>query len=64
MNPYPPHLMSPLDRRADLCRLLAIGLIRLRARQSSGLSAEAGESSLPIPGHPSGHATATNRRSP
>ena len=57
MNPYPAHLMSPAERRAELCRLLALGLVRLRARQSSELSARVGESSLPFAGHRSGHAT-------
>jgi hypothetical protein len=39
-NPYPATLMSPAERRAELCRLLALGLIRLLARQSSELSAQ------------------------
>lgn len=29
MNPLPPHLMTPAERRAALCNLLALGLIRL-----------------------------------
>lgn len=62
MNPYPAHLMSPMERRAELCRLLAQGLIRLLARQSSTLSADTGESSLHSARHRSGHATPTHRR--
>lgn len=57
MTPYPAHLMSPSERRAELCRLLALGLVRLRLRQSSELSAASGESSLPLPPERSGHAT-------
>lgn len=62
MNPYPAALMSPLERRAELCRLLALGLVRLRARQSSDLSGAIGESSLPFRAHRSGHATPTQGR--
>lgn len=57
MNPYPARLMSPMERRAELCRLLALGLVRLRARQSSELSARTGESSLHYTPDQSGHAT-------
>ena len=57
MNPYPARLMSPAERRAELCRLLARALVRLRARQSSDLSDRAGESSLHFGAHRSGHAT-------
>ena len=62
MNPYPARLMSPMERRAELCRLLALGLVRLRARQSSELSARTGESSLHYPPGPSGHAVMQTRR--
>jgi hypothetical protein len=58
MNPYPATLMSPAERRAELCRLLALGLVRLLARQSSELSAHDGESSLHSGGDQSAHATA------
>lgn len=58
MNPYPASLMSPSERRAELCRHLALGLVRLLARQSSELSAGHGESSLHSPGDQSAHATA------
>ena len=36
--------------------ILAVGLMRLHARQSSALSAHCGESSLDCVGHQSGHA--------
>ncbi len=61
MNPYPAHLMSPLERRAELCRLLALGLVRLQARQSSELPVDQGESSLHSVRNPSGHATAIQK---
>ena len=37
MNPYPASRMSPAERRAELCQILALGLRRLWARQSSGV---------------------------
>lgn len=61
-NPLSPFLMSPAERRAELCRILGAGLIRLRLRQSSELSDDAGESSLHSPPDRSGHATPTYRR--
>lgn len=73
MNPVSPNLMSTDERLAEVCRLLALGLARLRARdrtapdhetarQSSELSAPGGESSLDFARHPSGHATTKRRR--
>ena len=56
-NALSPHLMSPLERRAELCRLLALGLVRLHQRQSSEVSDHPGESSLHNPAGQSGHAT-------
>lgn len=61
-NPLSPFLMTPSERRAELCRILALGLIRLRMRQSSELSDETGESSLHFPLGQSGHATPNHRR--
>lgn len=55
-NPLPPDLMAPTERRAELCRLLALGLVRLHLQQSTELSAPPGESSLPSLADPSGHA--------
>ena len=62
MNPLNPNLMSSGERRAELVRLLAGGLIRLRARQSSQLSADIGESSLHFAPERSGHAKPADRR--
>ena len=66
MNPLNPNLMSSRERRAELVRLLALGLIRLRARQSdeqsSELSDRTGESSLHFPPDRSGHAKPADRR--
>ena len=48
MNPLPASAMTPLERRAELCRILARGLVRLRMREAQ-LSAATGESSLHFP---------------
>jgi len=50
------------DLGTEVCRLLALGLIRLRARQSSQVSAAAGESSLHFPAAQGGHANPRRRR--
>ena len=55
-NPIPPCRMTAAERLAEIAEILAAGLMRLRARQSSHLSADCGESSLDCPGHQSGHA--------
>jgi hypothetical protein len=55
-NPLPPELMTPAERRAELCAILALGLVRLRARRSSQLSKLAGECPLHFPPDRSGHA--------
>jgi hypothetical protein len=60
MNPLHPRHMRPLERRAELCAILARGLVRLR--QSSELSDGTRESSLHLPPDRSGHATPTHRR--
>jgi hypothetical protein len=54
--------MTPAERRAELCRILALGLVRLIQRQSSELSDRSGESSLHFPPGQSGHATRDKRR--
>ena len=58
-NPLHPDRMSPAERRAELCRILAAGLIRMMAAKSSSLSADRGESSVDFSPHQSGHATRT-----
>jgi hypothetical protein len=46
MNARPNLRRSAPERLAELAELLALGLIRLRARKSSELSRDRGESSL------------------
>jgi hypothetical protein len=48
--------MTPAARLAEIAEILAAGLSRLKARQSSGIPADFGESSLDCPGQQSGHA--------
>ena len=62
MNPLPAHLMSPRERRDALCKILALGLIRLHQRNASQLSDCTGESSLHFPPDQSGSHPATHRR--
>lgn len=61
-NPLAPGFMSPIERRAELCRILALGLVRHMQRQSSELSDRTRESSLHFPPDQSGHATRDTRR--
>lgn len=56
-NPLPPDLMTPAERRAEICCLLALGLIRLRQRDTVQLSDGYGESSLHNSSLQSVHAT-------
>ena len=48
------------ERIAEIAEILAAGVMRLRARQSSAMSADRGDSSLDCAGHQSGHANALN----
>jgi hypothetical protein len=50
------------DRITEIAELLAIGLMRVLARKSSGYSPNAGESSLHLPPEQSGHPTPLDRR--
>ncbi|PKP62556.1 MAG: hypothetical protein CVT86_07475 [Alphaproteobacteria bacterium HGW-Alphaproteobacteria-8] len=61
-NPVPAAQMSPTARRAELCGLLALGLIRLRMRETGEVSDETGESCLHYPADQCRHATPTHRR--
>lgn len=56
-TPLHPNRMSPAERLAELGRLLAAGLIRMKARQSSPLSADRAETFVDLSGPKSGHAT-------
>ena len=62
MNPLSPSLMTTKERRTELCRILALGLVRLMQRQSSQLSDGTGETSLHSLPDQSAHATPTHRR--
>jgi hypothetical protein len=56
-NALNPSRMTPAERLAELGRILAAGFIRMKARQSSALSADRGESSVDLSPPQSGHAT-------
>jgi hypothetical protein len=62
MNPLNPDRMTLRELLAEVCRLLALGLIRLRTGQSREVSELMGESSLHLPGDQSGHAKRPRRR--
>jgi len=47
---------SAEDRLSEIAEILAVGLTRLRARQSTPLPAALGESSFDCASHQSGHA--------
>ena len=61
-NPLPPEKMTPAQRRAELCGLLALGLRRLHIRDAAQLSDDTGESSLHLPPDQWPRATPTHRR--
>ncbi len=61
-NPLSPSLMTTRERLDELCRLLALGLVRLRLRQSSEVVEPAGDSSLGFVPDRSGHATPLEER--
>ena len=56
MNAVHPNQLSADERIDEIAEILALGLTRLRARQSSALSPHVGESLLDCLGHQSGHA--------
>jgi hypothetical protein len=57
-NPIDPERLSAAERLDEIAEILAAGLMRLRARKSTPLSAHPGESSLDCPAHQRGHANA------
>ncbi|RSK32025.1 hypothetical protein EJA01_12330 [Rhodovulum iodosum] len=61
-NPLPPDRMTAAERRAELCGLLALGLVRLRMRETGEVSDDTGESCLHSPTDRCRHATPTHRR--
>ncbi|REC53279.1 hypothetical protein DRV84_15135, partial [Rhodosalinus sediminis] len=52
----------PAERRAELCGLLALGLVRLRLRERGEPSDDTGEICLHSPPDQCRHATPTHRR--
>ncbi|WP_310458529.1 hypothetical protein [Ruixingdingia sedimenti] len=56
-NPLPPDRMTPAERRAELCGLLALGLVRLRLRERGEPSDKTGEIRLHYPPDQCRHAT-------
>jgi hypothetical protein len=56
MNALNPNRLTAAERLDEIAELLAAGLMRLRARQSTPLSAHCGDSSLDCAAHQSGHA--------
>jgi hypothetical protein len=61
MNAIRPDQLSADERITEIAEILALGLMRVRARQSSQLSRHRGESSLDCVAHPSGHADVLRR---
>lgn len=62
MNPLNPDRMTPAERLAEVTRLLALGLVRLRTRKSSQVSESTRESYLHFRPRQSGHAKRPRRR--
>jgi hypothetical protein len=60
-NPLRPDLMTPAERLDEIADILAAGLMRLRARKSSSLSRDPGESSLDFSPGQRGHAQPRER---
>ena len=54
--------LTPTERLAELGQILAAGLMRLQARQSSQLSDDCGDSSVDFLPDRSGHADTLTRR--
>jgi hypothetical protein len=62
MNALHPNNMATSERLDEIGEILALGLMRLRARQSSRLYAGSGERSLDYVANQSGHANAHKRQ--
>ncbi|BCH23560.1 hypothetical protein [Mesorhizobium sp. L-8-3] len=56
MNPLAPDRMRAAERLDEVAAILTAGLMRLRAKQSSRLSAVRENSSVDFTGYQSGHA--------
>ncbi len=62
MSAMNPNTMTAAARLDEIAEILATGLMRLRARQSSAQSADLRDSSLDCPDDQSGHAELPTRR--
>ena len=62
-NPLAPDLMTPSERRAELCRILAAGIVRARLNKSLQDDVNTGDSSLHFRLKQSGTTGPTDRRS-
>ena len=56
-NPLLPHHMSAAERLGEIAEIMAAGLMRLRARKSSAISGDRGESCLDFPATQRMHAS-------
>lgn len=56
-NPLSPDQMTPAERRAELCGLLALGVVRLMQRERGEPSDDTGEIRLHYPTDRCRHAT-------
>jgi len=63
-NPLAPLAMTPAERRAKLCGLLALGLMRLKMKSGDKVSDDSGEICLHYPPDQCRHATPNYRRNP
>jgi hypothetical protein len=61
MNPLDPCHMTAAERLDEIADILAAGLMRLRARKSTPLSRDSGESSLDFSADQRGHAAPRER---
>lgn len=61
-NALDPRRMTAAERLDEIAEILAEALMRLRARKSSALSADCGESCLDLPATQSVHAPVSRRR--
>jgi hypothetical protein len=61
-NPLAPSAMAPAERRAELCGLLALGLVRLKIKERAKDTDATGEILLHYPPDQCRHATPTHRR--
>ena len=61
-NALHPEKMTPTERRAELCGLLALGLVRLQTRNQGEVSDATGDSCLHYPVGECLHVTPRHRR--